>query len=71
MSGVRTTVYLNRVIADALRRAYPEAKTLGEAVQLFIYEVLAGVVEHREFDSEAVELARALAEMKRLKLNKM
>jgi len=68
MSGVRVTVYLNKVIADAIKEAYPEARTLGEALQLFIYEVLAGTIENRSFDEKAIEMAEALVRLKKTRL---
>lgn len=64
MSGVKVTVYLNKTIAEALREAYPDAKTLGGAVQLFIYEVLAGTIEKRKFRGDISDIARALLRLK-------
>ena len=51
MGSVR--VYLPDGVIRGIRRAYPEARSDGEAVALFILETLAGVVDARELPEEA------------------
>jgi len=65
-STTRVPVYIHKRILEALRNAYPEAKSNGEAIALFIYETLGGLIEKREFPADATELARALAIIKRV-----
>ncbi len=66
-STVRVAVYIHRDIAEAIRKAYPESRSLGEAVQLLVYEVLAGEIERRNWDKEVTELAKALLVLRRSK----
>jgi len=66
-STVRVAVYIHRDIAEAIRQAYPESKSLGEALQTFIYEVMAGEIERRSWDKEVLELAKALLVLKKKK----
>lgn len=65
---VRVPVYIHKTILKAIRETYPEARSDGEAIQLFIYETLAGTIETRSFDSEAIDLAEALVKLKKSKL---
>lgn len=63
---VRVPVYINKRVLEAIRGAYPEAKSNGEAIALFIYETLGGLIEKRSFPAEITELCRALAIIKRM-----
>lgn len=63
--SVRVVTYIQKEILEAIRKAYPDAKSDGEAIALFIYETLGGMIDRREFDGKAVEIARALAILKK------
>lgn len=63
--SVRVVTYIQKDIYEAIRKAYPEARSGGEAVALFIYETLGGTIDKREFEAKAVEIARALAILKK------
>ena len=65
-STVRVPVYIHKRILEAVRNAYPDAKSNGEAIALFIYETLGGLIERREFPTDVTELAHALAVIKRV-----
>lgn len=65
---VRVVTYIQKDVLEAIREAYPEAKSVGEAVALFIYETLGGIIDKREFNARAVEIAHALALLKHEKI---
>jgi len=59
-NSTRIVVYLPKDIVGAIKQSYPEAKSLSEAVQRFILETLAGIVEIRSWGARIQDYARSI-----------